>query len=487
MKKRFVTSPLLLCLVACPGDDGGGSGTATDSSSTSGTNTVTASTAPATSMTATATTAPTTTASTSTASTTGPTSTTDPDTSSGDSSSSTTGVLECPYDEVAGDPDVDTADLITGFSSPVLVVGDPVETDVLYVLEQAGEIKRIPAGVTEAPAEDWLSLPVISNFENGMLGLAFHPDYSNNGLIYVAHTPSGEDGNLFITEFSADSDGVNLGSARNVIAQGQPAGNHNGGMIQFGPDDLLYISVGDGGEQDDGCSHGQNVNTYLGKILRIDPTADGNPDSSPPCPFVGAGCGCSTPGGSFDYTIPNNPDFGGRPELWSIGYRNPWRMSFDPVDGRLFVADVGQDAWEEVTIAEDGTNAGWGDMEGAHCFNDGNCDDVPELGDVNSDGLTLPVAEYFQNNGRCSVIGLGNYRSCEVPAWDGRYFYGDLCTGEIWSVTVDPDNGTIANQGVVASAGANIFGGGYNAYGDVYVTMDAPAGADFVARIAPAG
>ncbi len=415
-------------------------------------------------------------------------STTSSSSGSSEESTSTTGtMLECPYDEVGGSPAAAMVDMITGVSSPVLVVGDPLEQDVIYILEQSGAIKRIEPGVRVAPDEDWLSLPVISNFENGVLGLAFHPDYEDNGLIYVAHTPTGEGGNLYITEFSADASGVDVDSARDVIAAGQPQGNHNGGMIQFGPDGMLYISVGDGGIQNDGCDYGQNPNTYLGKILRIDPTADGTPEDAPGCPG-GGGCGCSTPGGMFDYTIPDNPDFGGRPEIWSIGWRNPWRMSFDPIDGQLFVGDVGQGQWEEVTIAVAGTNAGWGDMEGAHCFNDPGCDDAVGLGEVNGDGLTMPVAEYNHAGGsQCSVIGLGNYRSCEVPDWDGLYFYGDLCSGNIWAVGVDPDTGAIDDRGQLLSTGGDaIFGGGYNAYGDVYITGGSPfGGGGFVARIGP--
>ncbi len=477
---RFVCSlPLGLALTACPGDDGGAVATdgATDPSGSG--------TSQGPSSDPTTTPSGTSNPSTSDATTSMTTDTTGSDTDvTGDSSSGSTGpTLECPYRPVDGQPGVTLEVVAEGFSGPLLVVGDPVDHDVLYVLQKGGQIKRLGPGETMAPEDNWLELSVDTNSEAGLLGLAFHPDYADNGLIYVSHTPQGNGNEIVVTEFTV-ADGV-PGSPRNVIGIGHEAANHNGGMIQFGPDDMLYISVGDGGPQNDGCGHGQNTQAFMGKILRIDPVADGTPDVDPGC--VG-NCGCGPAPGQFDYTVPKDNPFVGmngfRPEIYAYGFRNPWRMSFDPIDGRLWVTDVGQGSWEEVSVIERGDNAGWGGMEGAHCFNDNDCDDAGLTGQLNADGIRLPVAEFANAGARCAGIGLGNYRSCEVPAWDGVYFYGDQCSGDVFAVAFDGT--TVTDLGQVTGTENQIWGGGYNAYGDVFVASSPQfGGPGTVYRIAP--
>ncbi len=383
--------------------------------------------------------------------------------SSGEASTDAT---DCHRPPVDGTPAFGVEVVADGFTQPVLVVGDPIDTEVLYVLQKGGSIKRLEPGMTEAPADDWLALDVTTVIESGLLGLAFPPDYDSDPRIYVAHTPTSAGGALVVTEFPV-TDGVpDATRGRDVIGIGQPEGNHKGGMVLFGPDDLLYLSLGDGGVQNDGCGHGQNGNAFLGTILRIDPTPDGTPDMSTPC---GLDCACDVPG-PYDYTIPRDNPFVGNPdvrdEIWAYGLRNPWRMSFDRA-GRLWVGDVGQDAWEEVDVLEAGDNAGWGDMEGAHCFNDAQCD-IAEPGTLNAAGHRMPILDYANEGTRCSVIGLGSYASCEVPAWDGIYFYGDYCSSEIWGVRYDGT--TVEDLGVVAKVDSAIFGGGYDAVGNVYVT-----------------
>ena len=398
-------------------------------------------------------------------------------------SSESTATPACSRPPVDGMPDFGLELVADGFSQPVLVVGDPIDTEVLYVLEKGGSIKRIEPGMAEAPADDWLTVDVTTVIESGLLGLAFHPDYENDPRIYVAHTPSSAGGALILTEFPV-TDGVpDTARGRDVIGVGEPEGNHKGGMVLFGSDDMLYLSLGDGGVQNDGCGHGQDGNAFLGTILRLDPEPDGTPDMSTPC---GAGCECDVPG-PYDYTIPaDNPfmdDPNVRDEVYAYGLRNPWRMSFD-ADDRLWVADVGQDAWEEVDLIEAGDNAGWGDMEGAHCFNEAACD-VGEPGMLNADGQRMPVIEYANEGVRCSVIGLGSYHGCEVPAWDGVYLYGDYCSAEIWAAR--HDGTSVEELGVVTTAENSIFGGGYDAEGNVYVTT-APLfgpGTTPVYRVAP--
>ncbi len=375
--------------------------------------------------------------------------------------------LGCPYTPVEGTPAISFEMVADGFREPVLVVGDPVDVDVLYVLQKGGQVKRLEAGATDAPDENWLELSVSSVSEAGLLGMAFHPDYASNGLIYVLHSDTSS--SWRVTEFAVRGGTVDMGSARDVFGTAQPAANHNGGMIQFGPDDMLYVSVGDGGPQDDGCGNGQNGNTHHGSILRIDVAADGEADTATAC---GAACGCPAVGG-FDYTVPADNPFVGDPairdEIYAYGFRNPWRFSFDSEDGQLFVADVGQGAWEEVTVVEAGTNHGWGDMEGNHCFNDGGCDDSAMPGQANSDGLIAPVAEYSHGGGGCSITGLGSYRSCEIPDLGGTYFYADLCTSQVWGVRYDGTNAEVTEPLGNVPGGMSPYGGGYNAYGDVFI------------------
>jgi glucose/arabinose dehydrogenase len=380
---------------------------------------------------------------------------------------------------VEGRPGFSLQVVSEGFVDPVLVVGDPLETDVLYVLQKTGQIKRVEPGEDAAQAEDWLDIGVISSGEAGLLGLAFHPDYDTDPRVYVAHQPDSASNALIVMEYTVTDGVIDEDSARPVIGTGKPLTNHNGGMIQFGLDGLLYFAVGDGGHQNDQCGHAQDTETFLGKILRIDPDADGEPDTSPPC----TGCFCVVPDLPFDYTIVANPAGPQLPEIYAVGFRNPWRFSIDPSDGRLWVADVGQDQWEEVAVVEAGSNHGWGGMEGFHCFN-GACD-IAGPGEVNADGYTMPITEFEQSGGPCAVIGLGNYRSCEVPAWDGLYFYGDYCTGEVMAVRWDGSE--VEELGEIMNApGQLILGGGYNAYGDVFVTTEPfPGSGGTVYRIAP--
>ncbi|MBV1860867.1 MAG: PQQ-dependent sugar dehydrogenase [Nannocystaceae bacterium] len=478
-----LSSSLLLglSLTAC-GDDGSADG-ATDSGSsstatpTTGTPTTTT---PGTTQTPTTSTTTSTATATDDATDTSPTATDDAtDTSPTDS---TTGEpVECPYDAIEGEQSVGFELVATGFNQPLFVLGDPVDTDVLYVLQKSGAIKRLGPDDDTAPAADWFSLTVNTASEMGLLGMAFHPEYADNGLMYLLHSDSVS--SWRVTEFSVEGGEVNAGSARQVLGMAQPAPNHNGGMIQFGPDGMLYVSSGDGGVQNDGCGNGQNTDTHHGSILRIDVASDGSPDTATSCGT------CTCPGvDGFDYTVPGDNPFVDNDSIddaiYAYGFRNPWRFSFDPEGGTLFVADVGQEQWEEVTVVEAGTNHGWGDMEGNHCFNAGGCDESAAPGETNNDGLVAPIAEYNHGNGRCSITGLGVYRSCEVPGFDGLYFYSDLCSGEVYAVSYDGATSEVI--GPVGNVPSNMspYGGGYNAYGDVFIAgVPAAGGAGSIYRI----
>lgn len=287
--------------------------------------------------------------------------------------------------------------VVSGLSSP-LFVDAPSGDARLFVAERDGRVQVANSGVTSVFLD--IDAKVLSGGERGLLGLAFHPNYSSNGLFYVHYTRNG-DGASVIAEYSvsADPNIADFGSERVLLTVAQPASNHNGGMIAFGPDGFLYIALGDGGGGGDQFGHGQRTDTLLGTISRIDVTtgaaASGNP-------------------------------FGN--EVFLYGLRNPWRFSFD--GNRMYIGDVGQGAWEEVDVVDvfdGGANLGWPIMEGSSCFRPSNC---------SSAGLELPIAEYSHSAG-ISITGGYVYRGSEIPALDGHYFYGDFAFGWIGSLRFD--------------------------------------------------
>lgn len=282
----------------------------------------------------------------------------------------------------------------------------PSGDDRLFVVEQAGRIRIMKRGILLSRPFLDLSDRVMYRGERGLLNLAFHPDYARNGLFYVYFTD--REGTIRIERFSRgrDPDLAEAGSARPLLSieHGSYA-NHNGGLLLFGPDGMLYIGVGDGGGAGDPLGSGQSLGTLLGKLLRID-VDHGEP-----------------------YTIPaDNPFLGrrdARAEIWAYGLRNPWRCAFDRDEGLLYIADVGQDRWEEIDIspaASGGLNYGWNLMEGNHPFASGR----------EVQGLVPPVLEYGHGEG-CSVTGGFVYRGSLIPALSGSYLYGDYCSGWIRS------------------------------------------------------
>ena len=289
-----------------------------------------------------------------------------------------------------------------GLEQPVFLTSAEDHSGRLFILEQTGRIRIVEHGnLLPTPFLD-ISFKVRFGGEMGLLGLAFHPKYRENGRYVVNYTRS-QDGATVISEFR-----VSLDPSRSSIHEKilliipQPYNNHNGGMLAFGPEGFLYIGMGDGGSAGDPGDRGQNPTNLLGKILRID-LDHGSP-----------------------YTIPkNNPFFSrkrGR-EIFATGFRNPWRFSFDRGTGKLWAADVGQNGWEEINIVEKGKNYGWRIMEGTHCF-------WPKEG-CRQDNLAQPAAEYQNTRSRCSVIGGYIYRGRLIPKIYGTYVFGDYCSGEI--------------------------------------------------------
>ena len=312
--------------------------------------------------------------------------------------------------------------VLDGFSSPVFVGHAGDGSGRLFVVEQGGTIRVVVNGqVLPEPFLDVRSL-VVTGGERGLLGVAFHPRYAENGRFFIAYTARNGDNTVARYRVSADPNRADPASATVLFALPDPAPNHNGGMLAFGPDGYLYVGTGDSGGSGDPRGNGQNLGTLFGKMLRLDVDA-GEPYGVPPDnPFVGQG--------------------GARPEIWALGLRNPWRYSFDRATGDLWIADVGQNAYEEINLqradSRGGENYGWNRMEGMHCFPIGSrCD---------ADGLTLPVAEYPTRRPECSVTGGYVYRRGAQPALTGGYFYADYCSGRIWSLHQAPEGAWVQTE-----------------------------------------
>ena len=301
----------------------------------------------------------------------------------------------------------------SGFDLPLLVTHAGDGSGRLFVVEQSGLIRILQNGATlPDPFLDLTGLVTHGGNEQGLLGLAFAPDYASSGLFYVDYTDGRGDTQVVRYKVSdADANRANPDRAETLLTVHQPFENHNGGNLAFGPDGFLYVGLGDGGSQGDPNGNGQNLKVLLGKLLRLDVSAGTGAYSVPPSnPFVGRA--------------------GARGEVWAYGLRNPWRFSFDMATGDLFIGDVGQNTYEEVdyqpAASKGGEDYGWNFREASHAFEG----TAPQ-------GLALvePVAEYSHAEGGCSVTGGYVYRGPSLPDLDGVYFYGDYCTGIIWTLT----------------------------------------------------
>jgi len=328
--------------------------------------------------------------------------------------------------------------ILQGLVSPVYITNAHDGTNRLFVVEQPGRIKVLASGATAPDLFLDITSRVLSGGEQGLLGLAFHPQFATNSRFFVNYTRQ-TDGATVIAEYRASLDpDVTATSEIVLLTIPQPYANHNGGMIEFGGDGYLYIGMGDGGSGNDPGNRAQNINELLGKILRIDvdhPT-DGQPYSSPPGnPFLGA--------------IP------GRDEIFALGLRNPFRFSFDRQTGQLYVGDVGQNLLEEVDIVTAGGNYGWRVFEGTNCTN-------LDPGLCNPANYVAPIAQYDHSGGRCSIIGGYVYRGSRLALPSGTYVFGDYCTGEIFSL----ENG---GPRLLLDTPFNISSFGEDEAGEIYV------------------
>lgn len=334
------------------------------------------------------------------------------------------------------------------------LVQPPGGDDRLFVTEQPGRVLAFANGPEVSEVDVVLDLRDQVNdsgSEEGLLGLAFDPGFSDNGHLYVYYSASNPRRSVVsrFTMVRAGYGGAADPQSELVLLEvEQPYPNHNGGQLAFGPDGYLYVSLGDGGSGSDPQGNGQNVTTLLGTILRIDVS-----NASPAEP----------------YRVPeDNPfwdDETARGEIWAYGFRNPWRFSFDPVTGDLWTGDVGQNRFEEIDLVVRGGNYGWNVLEGTHCFS-------PKTG-CDQTGTAPPVLEY-PINGECSVIGGYVYRAAAIPSLAGAYVYGDYCSGKVSALRYEGQG--VAGNREIADTGHRITSFGVDRAGNLYVLTQRSGG-----------
>jgi glucose/arabinose dehydrogenase len=345
--------------------------------------------------------------------------------------------------ENPGELSVTLVPVLSGLQAPLLVTAPPSDAR-LFVVEQPGRIRVVRGGALLSTPFLNISDSVAYGGERGLLGLAFDPQFQTNGRFFVNYTSKSGDGDTRVESYraSSGSDVADRASRRRWLDVDQPYANHNGGDVKFGPDGMLYVALGDGGSGGDPHGHGQDLGTLLGSLLRLDVSS-----AEPP------------------YRVPADNPFVGRPgaraEIWHYGLRNPWRFSFDRVGGMLWIADVGQNAWEEVNavaVTAKGLNFGWAIREGLVCYGSQSCTNA---------GLTPPVAVYSHGEG-CSVTGGHVYRGQAIPALRGAYVYGDLCRGWIRALRPGPGS-TFESSDLGLARPGTITSFGEDSAGELYV------------------
>jgi glucose/arabinose dehydrogenase/plastocyanin len=389
-----------------------------------------------------------------------------------------------PGGDLPGDPQIQLVKVADGLAEPVNVAAPKDGSGRIFVVERGGTIRIVDSNgqVQSEPFLD-ISGDVAKEFlEQGLLGLAFHPDYANNGLFYINYTNLLHGGDVLTMQYKVSADDPNTADPNSgmiVSSRDQPYPNHIGGDIHFGPDGYLYIGHGDGGLEGDPLDAGQDLATHLGKMLRIDVS-----------PAVAAATGqehAQAAVGGHAYTIPpTNPftqgdividlfeateeDFArlhpqAQPEIWAYGLRNPWSFSFDRQTGDLWIGDVGQNFWEEINFERansgGGWNYGWKFLQGSHCF-PASMEDCPKVG-------VLPVAEYeHSEEGGCTVVGGSVYRGEVSTNLNGIYFASDYCAGRIWGIALD-DQGEWTMQELLDTS-LLVTGSGEDEAGEIYFT-----------------
>lgn len=347
-----------------------------------------------------------------------------------------------PLDDDLGALTLRVEQAASGLDQPVHVAA-PAGDARLFVVEQRGRIRIVENGVTRLTPFLDLGARVSCCGERGLLSVAFHPRYAANGFFFVNFTDVNGDTRVERFQVSANPHVADPASATLIIGIPQPFANHNGGLVAFGPDGMLYVGMGDGGGGGDPLGAGQDLGTLLGKMLRLD--VDG------PLP----------------YRVPADNPFrqrpGARPEIWALGLRNPWRFAFDPPAGQLYIADVGQGRLEEVNVVsarQGGLNFGWNVMKGSSCYTPANCD---------SAGLVLPAVEYDHGEG-CSITGGHVYRGSRIAELRGHYFYSDYCDGWLRSFRHTAQGAADRRSWQVGTLG-NVTSFGEDGAGELYIVV----------------
>ena len=379
----------------------------------------------------------------------------------------------------------------SGTNGPLFVTAPPGDVDRIFIVNQNGVIRQLARGDDATAYTVFMDIDArvgSDGNEQGLLGLAFGPNFADDGLFYVNYTRT--DGDTIISRFrTLDGTPKSNGDPASetiLLRIDQPESNHNGGWMSFGPDGFLYVAQGDGGGGGDvhgACGNGQSLAVLLGKMLRIDPTG-----------AVGAAPDCGLDAGP--YTIPPGNPFadgaaGNCDEIWAYGLRNPWRDSFDRLTGDLYIGDVGQGCWEEINwtpgSSTGGENYGWRQFEGRHCYNSlqgcgatGSpagcptaCSDPVPVGDPVANGTRLPIWDYSSGPGpECTVIGGYAYRGCRMPDFSGTYFYGDYCAGTVLSfeaVSGVATNARSWTSQLGSGLAFNLTSFGTDAQGELYI------------------
>ncbi|OGO04380.1 MAG: glucose dehydrogenase [Chloroflexi bacterium RBG_13_54_9] len=354
-------------------------------------------------------------------------------------------VVTLPTEGVIFPPRIALEPFVSAPGQPTYLVDAADGSSRIFLVEKQGRVRVIKdSKLLETPFLDIVDLVESRGSEQGLFSIAFDPNYITNGELYVNYTAKAGNGDTIVARYrvSADPDVVDPGSAQVVLQIDQPAANHNGGQLQFGPDGYLYIGMGDGGSSGDPWGNAQNLDVLLGKMLRLAVRGEATYSIPPDNPFLGRN--------------------DARPEIWAYGLRNPWRFSFDRATSDLYIADVGQNAWEEVNFqsrsSHGGENYGWDILEGTHCF------EPPRGCDRGS--TVLPVAEYGHDQG-CSVTGGYVYRGKKYPTLRGIYFFADYCSGRIWGLRqADGGNWEMAQ---LLKTDVRVSSFGEDAAGELYV------------------
>ena len=351
----------------------------------------------------------------------------------------------------AGQPTVELELLTSNLDRPSVITNAGDHSGRLFIAELTGAIRIVTSGGTLLP-QPFLDLDAQSACcdEQGVLGIAFHPDYESNGTFFVHYSDTNGDTVLSRFSVSGDPNVADIASELQLLTLTQPFWNHNGGQIEFGPDGYLYIGLGDGGSGGDPGDRAQNTGVLFGKLLRIDID-----NQDPP----------------LNYAIPADNPFvgvsGAAEEIWAYGLRNPWRFSFDRLTGDLFIGDVGQGAWEEIDLqpasSAGGENWGWRCYEGNTPFNSAGCGPAGDY--------EFPIVAYPHGTGDCSVNGGYRYRGFNYPNLYGTYIYGDYCSGKIWGATF---NGATWDTGELADMTSSQSTFGQSEHGELYVAAYSP-------------